>query len=207
MQPSITHQKGVCSSAHRSAVIRGEPDISPHREIKACPPTASHPLLPLLTHRLWCRGLCVWCVTMRVHVRVGESLSLPLNHGGPWGPPVTRERSRPPLTMLPSLLSLPCSSNYITCPMSFYFGNKREGSKGEAKYWSAQRCLLWFRLLTSWLSHNVEKNLTYPSWKAPNSSLFSQSYCQQTSHRSYDIWEMTAASYLDKSQQRDENEN
>lgn len=94
MQPSITHQKGVCSSAHRSAVIRGEPDISPHREIKACPPTASHPLLPLLTHRLWCRGLCVWCVTMWEHVRVGESLSLPLNHGGPWGPPATRDGSR-----------------------------------------------------------------------------------------------------------------
>lgn len=68
MQPSITHQKGACSSAHRSAVIRGEPDISPHREIKACPPSASHPLLPLLTHRLWCSGLCVWCGTMLEHV-------------------------------------------------------------------------------------------------------------------------------------------
>lgn len=152
MQPSITHQKGVCSSAHRSAVIRGEPDISPHREIKACPPTASHPLLPLLTHRLWRTGLCVWCVTMWEHVRVGGRASL-----CPWTtvalevPPSDSGREQaadPPLTVLPSLLSLPCSSNCITCPMSFYFGNKGEGSKGEAKYWSAWKCLLWSRLLT-----------------------------------------------------------
>lgn len=142
MQPSITHQRGACSSAHRSTVIRGEPDISPHRQIKACLPTASHPLLPLLTHRLWCGRLCVWCVTMWVCVcaHVGESLPLPLNHGGPWGPPATwtGAGSRPPLTALPSLLSLSCSSNYITCPMSFYFGNKGEGSKGEAGDWGAR---------------------------------------------------------------------
>lgn len=123
MQPSITHQKRVCSSAHRSAVIRGEPDISPHREIKACPPTASHPLLPLLTHRLWCRGLCVWCVTMWVRVCVGESLSLPLNHGGPWGPPATRERVQAADPLSPcSLLSSPSLVALITlhvpCPFT-----------------------------------------------------------------------------------------
>lgn len=51
--------KGACFSVHRSTLIRGEPDISPHRQIKACLPTASHPLLPLFTRVCVC-GVCVW---------------------------------------------------------------------------------------------------------------------------------------------------
>lgn len=76
-----------------------------------------------------CESMCVWgraslCPWTMV------ALEVPQRRG-------TGAGSRPPLTVLPSLHSLPCSSNYITCPMSFYFGNKGEGSKGEAKYWSA----------------------------------------------------------------------
>lgn len=76
-----------------------------------------------------CESICVWgraspCPWTMVALEVPQWLG-------------TGASSRPPLTELPSLLSLPCSSNYITCPMSFYFGNKGEGSKGEAKYWGA----------------------------------------------------------------------
>lgn len=68
--------------------------------------------------------MCVWCVCG------GESLPLPLNHGGPWGRPVTSTGAfdPPPFALNPSAafsssllptLSLPSSCNYITCTMSF----------------------------------------------------------------------------------------
>lgn len=62
MQPSITHQRGACSSVHRSTLIRGGSRISLHTDrSKPALPTASHPLLPLFTHRLWCGRACVVC--------------------------------------------------------------------------------------------------------------------------------------------------
>lgn len=137
MQPSITHQRGACSGVHRSALIRGEPDISPHRQIKAGLPTTSHPLLPLFTHRLWC-GRCVtaWiCVCVRCVLGVG-GLSLPLNHGGPWGPPqpLRRVQQTPSLpepqcyllASSPSLVAL--ITLHVPCP----FNLATEGRQVEA---------------------------------------------------------------------------
>lgn len=54
---------------------------------------------------------------------VGESLSLPLNHGGPWGPPATRERVQAADPLSPcSLLSSPSLVALITlhvpCPFT-----------------------------------------------------------------------------------------
>lgn len=142
MQPSITHQRGAWSSVHRSTLIRGEPDISPHRQIKACLPTASHPLLPLFTHRLWCGRACVVCEHVYVWVVrwcVGESLPLPLNHGGPWGPPVTPVGAVDPLStltgVLPSQLpSFPLSPSlvalitlYVPCPFNLATKGRQAG--------------------------------------------------------------------------------
>ena len=113
MQPSITHQRGACSSVHRSTLIRGEPDISPHRQIKARLPTASHPLLPLFTHRLWCGRVCVVCEHVYVclcacgEVVCGGEPLLPLNHGGPWGPSVTLVGAVDPLSPLTRVLPSP----------------------------------------------------------------------------------------------------
>lgn len=99
-----SHTKGGPGPVCTGALSQEEPDISPHWQIKACLPTASHPFLPLFTHRLWCGRACG---VVRTCIRVSAEMVcgvLPLNHGGPWSPPVTPVSAVDPLSTLTRVL-------------------------------------------------------------------------------------------------------
>lgn len=94
---------------------------------------------------VWCVNMCM-CVCVRV-VKwcVGESLPLPLNHGGPWGPPVTPAGAVDPLSpltrVLPSLLpSSPLSLSpslvalitlHVPCPFNLATKGRQAGEDKE----------------------------------------------------------------------------
>lgn len=101
-----TPKGGLLQCAQEHSDPRGEPDISPHRQIKACLPTASHPLFPLFTHRLWCGRACVVSNHVNVCVCVcGEVVcgGEPLFALEPWWPLRSPSHSdgcsRPPLSL------------------------------------------------------------------------------------------------------------
>lgn len=141
MQPSITHQRGAWSSTHRSTLPRGAGYLStltdqslPANRLTPFPSTFHSSAL------VW-RGVCgVWTCMCASAVMVCGGL--PLNHGGPWSPPVTPMCAVDPLSTLTSVLpsrlpSFPRSPSLVALitlhvPCPFKLATK-EGLTGEEK--------------------------------------------------------------------------